>query len=587
MNRLVVIVDTEWGYRGDKVGHESAWVAVVFCALVLLSGQELAFLPGRDDNSLRAFLAEHRESLFVSHSAPAEMKYLLRLGLPVPKHWHDTLVAERWLTNQPVRPKVGLASALERRNLGHFVWTDKSEFRDKILNLDFEPDDPRFMAEVAEYCLQDCRGCGALFSAQVSAPGERAKLERLMSWYPRYQLAVSRMELRGIPIDIATYQLVSEHWPQTREMFASEINDITPIMTPSGLDRRKTTQWFKSMGLPLPTIFDKNDRKRRHSISDEALKGVEHHHPFIAKMRQVQRTLKAFRNNRLVVDSVTGRHYSDIRPFATVTGRNAPTQFIFNMPKWYRFLIVPESPEHALVYVDYTAQEIGIAAALSHDPAMIAMYQADDPHMYFARLAGAVPDEAGKEENAAIRKKYKTVNLGVLYGQAAGGTAERLGISYQEAEKLHREHHRLFPAFWTWSERMVTTAINRGSIRTRLGWRALVPPESNSRTWANWPMQANGADIMRLTAMYMDEAGLEVLAPVHDGFLISCRMDELAAIRRKVDYSCASAVEHVLGDFKLKWTVSVHKDRFVDPDGLPLWETVQGFLQGAGHDRTA
>ena len=39
-------------------------------------------------------------------------------------------------------------------------------------------------------------------------------------------------------------------------------------------------------------------------------------------------------------------------------------------------MIVPESPEHVLVYVDYVAQEIGIAAALSKDPVMRSIFLA-------------------------------------------------------------------------------------------------------------------------------------------------------------------------------------------------------------------
>jgi hypothetical protein len=37
----------------------------------------------------------------------------------------------------------------------------------------------------------------------------------------------------------------------------------------------------------------------------------------------------------------------------------------------------------------------------------------------------------------------------------------------------------------------------------------------------NWPMQANGAEMMRIAAMAATEAGIEVCAPVHDAFLIA------------------------------------------------------------------
>jgi DNA polymerase I len=143
--------------------------------------------------------------------------------------------------------------------------------------------------------------------------------------------------------------------------------------------------------------------------------------------------------------------------------------FIFCGPKWLRFLIVAESPDHVLVYVDFTAQEFGIAAALSSDPVMRAVYEASDCHMEFAVRAGAVPRNATKRTHGEIRKRYKTVNLGVLYGQSAFGIATRLGISVREAASLLEEHRAQFPVCWSWSERIVQGSFDRGCIVTPCG----------------------------------------------------------------------------------------------------------------------
>ena len=63
-----------------------------------------------------------------------------------------------------------------------------------------------------------------------------------------------------------------------------------------------------------------------------------------------------------------GRNRTLLSPFGTKTGRNAPSssRFIFGPAVWARFLIRPE-PGMALAYLDWTAQEIAIAAALSKD----------------------------------------------------------------------------------------------------------------------------------------------------------------------------------------------------------------------------
>lgn len=581
-----IVIDAEWGYRGGRVGWESVWVPVVLCALVIFSGREYIFLPGRDDSHLADFLSENKGSVWVAHSVTAEMKYLLRQGMPIPDQWYDTMLAERWLTNSPRRLEVGLVKALKRRGLPHLAPLEKNEIRRKILHLDFNHGDSDETERIAEYCMQDCRACAALFQRQRSVPENRDRLDGLMSWWPIYQLAIAKMELRGIPVDVSMYNAVIDNWPEMRGLLVGEINAAASIMAPSGIKRSAFGKFCKTVHISLPRVYDKAIGQMRYSIANEALKEIEHQHPLIPKIRETQKTLVALRNNRMVVDLGTGRHYFSVMPFGTITGRNTPNQFIFNQSKWMRFLIVPESPNHVLVYVDYSAQEIGIAAALSRDPEMGAMYQAEDPHMAFAELAGAVPVGARKDGYAEIRKKYKTVNLGVLYGLTPDGTARRLGVSVEEARGLHQTHRRLFPIFWDWSERVVVTAMNRGSIRTRAGWRSLVPPDSNPRTWANWPMQATGADIMRLTIMYMDKAGLVVLAPVHDGFLISCRRQELSDVYRRIDYACATAVEHVLPNFRLHWTITVHEQRFEDADGLSLWETVQRLLRESRHEWT-
>ncbi len=213
----------------------------------------------------------------------------------------------------------------------------------------------------------------------------------------------------------------------------------------------------------------------------------------------------------LVVDPVTCRHYFSTSVFRSVTGRNQPRQFVFSSPKWLRFLIRAESPEHVLVYVDCVAQEIGIAAALSGDPVMRAVYEASDCHMAFAIRAGAAPANATAKTHSEIRKRFKVVNLGVIYGKTAYGIAHQLGISYREAENLLEDHRTMFPTYWAWSERIVQGSLDRGWIVTPGGWRSQVPATSNERTWMNWPMQATGGDIMRLMVTYLDRQNVSIL----------------------------------------------------------------------------
>lgn len=275
------------------------------------------------------------------------------------------------------------------------------------------------------------------------------------------------------------------------------------------------------------------------------------------------------------------------RTIAFMAAPVQPTNFIFNGPKWLRYLIVPESPDHVLVYVDYTAQEIGIAAALSNDLRMREIYEADDCHMAFAISAGAAPVGATKTSHPKIRKRYKTVNLGVQYGQTEFGISSKLGIPLAEAEALLNVHRSQFSTFWNWSEDLVQGSFDRGWITTPCGWRCNVPQKSNERTWMNWPMQSTGADVMRLTVTYLDQQNVQLLAPVHDGFVMTCRRHELGSLREAIKTACQTAIEQVIPGFPLRWDMEVYEDRFRDADGEPLWNRLQAVLAAIGrHEET-
>jgi DNA polymerase-1 len=570
-------IDTEWGFRDDQVDHESSWEPVVLCAVGLRSGRRFHFW-GRDDR-LSSFLLEHGNDLFVAHNVVAEMKYLLRLDVPLPAKWFDTFVAWRFITNKPNHLEAGLSKALHCLGVPHMAPAAKEQLQQRILHLQFAPESQEDRDEIIDYCFTDCDGAAILYARTC----EQVRFVIMAHWC-EYLKAVARMELRGIPFDVEGYQQILRQQPSIRSSLIADINKTAPIFVDGSFKANFFLTWRRNEGIQWPVRESGATGKAYYPLDDETFKDMEGRHPFIGRVRQVRKTLNTFGQRVLVVDPVTRRHYFSTSAFRSVTGRNQPKNFVFSGPKWFRYLIVPESPDHTLVYVDYSAQEIGIAAALSGDANMQAVYEASDCHLAFAIRAGAAPADATKQSHPNVRKSYKTVNLGVQYGQTAFGISAKLGIPIQEAEALLTQHKELFATFWAWSERIVQGAIDRGQIVTPCGWRSRVPPFHKDRSWLNWPMQATGGDIMRLTITYLDRQNVRVLAPVHDGFLLSCRRDQLEDLRAAVDYACSTAVEHVLPGFPLRWDFTVYDNgRFEDDDGLSLWTTLQTTLREQGH----
>ena len=588
---VVWSIDTEWGFRGGRLECESAWEPVLFCAINVAKGERVHFWAR--DPQLREWLRVHSKDRFVAHYAIAEMKYLLRLGLPLPLLWFDTFVAYRLLTNRPTgaghspSPSVraGLSAALHRFGLQRYAPAEKKALRMKIARLEFDHQNDGDRQEILDYCFSDCEGAAALYAklavTEVATGKQTSRVSAVrMNHVVEFLKAVSRMELRGMPFDVARYRQVLRGWPELEERLMEEANRTRSVYAKGVFKKAAFLSWCDATGIQWPVRKSVTTGKLYRPLDNDTFKEMEYHHPFIAEVRQLEKTRRQFGRRRMVVDEVTGRHYAGASVFRSVTGRNQPRQFVFSGPKWLRFLVSPESPDHVLVYTDYSAQEFGIAAALSGDPVMREVYEASDCHLAFAIRAGAAPPDATKETHAAVRKRYKTTNLGVLFGQTAHGIAARLGISHAAAQAIIDDHRKLFPTFWQWSERTVQGAFDRGRIVTPCGWRSHVPPLSNERTWMNWPMQSTGGDIMRLTITYLDRQNVRLLAPVHDGFLLSCRRSQLCHLRAAVDYACTAAVEHVLPGFLMRWDFTIYESRFEDEDGRPMWDRLQQILGG-------
>jgi hypothetical protein len=267
-------IDTEWGFRDRLLDHESAWEPVVFCAVGLRSGQRVSFW-GRD-HRLRDFIAEHVQDLFVAHYAVAEMKYLLRLGIPLLLHWFDTFVAWRCLMNTPGKLEAGLSVALQQLGLPHLAPAAKDALREKIVNLRFDANNPAERREIVDYCFSDCNGCLALYR-RIAGRVQPATVSHWME----YLKAVARMELRGLPIDIETYDAIDHHQAEIRAALTGGVNDTWPVFKGDSFDRLAFFRWCNHVGIEWPAKRSPTTGKHYCSLDDETFKDMEPRHSFI------------------------------------------------------------------------------------------------------------------------------------------------------------------------------------------------------------------------------------------------------------------------------------------------------------------
>jgi DNA polymerase I len=124
------------------------------------------------------------------------------------------------------------------------------------------------------------------------------------------------------------------------------------------------------------------------------------------------------------------------------------------------------------------------------------------------------------------------------------------------------------------------------TLGTVFGWRIHMNDEPNPRSLRNFPMQANGAEMMRLAACLATERGIEVCAPVHDAFLICAPLDRLDADITTMRAAMAEASRIVLAGFELRTdckgaAIVRYPDRYMDRRGRVMWQQVTELLQQA------
>ena len=108
--------------------------------------------------------------------------------------------------------------------------------------------------------------------------------------------------------------------------------------------------------------------------------------------------------------------------------------------------------------------------------------------------------------------------------------AQRLGVSSFVANEMLSQHRGLFSQYWAWVEDWIAHALDTGVMRTPFGWTCCTGiTEFNARSIGNFPVQAAGADILRIACVWAHRRGIELCGPVHDAVLIEAPIDRIEA----------------------------------------------------------
>jgi len=168
----------------------------------------------------------------------------------------------------------------------------------------------------------------------------------------------------------------------------------------------------------------------------------------------------------------------------------------------------------------------------------------------------------------------------VNYGMGEQSLAARLGESRSGARELLEKHRSVYRTFWRWANSNVDHAMLTNVQMTVFGWPVHTSSDPNPRSARNFPMQGNGAEMLRLACCLATEAGLQICAPVHDAILLEASTRDMPKHLASLREFMAQASRIVLDGFEVHTDAKVvhAPKRYMDEGGEVMWARVMGLL---------
>lgn len=590
MFREIYIWDTEYVYN-------PGWHVTPVCmaGLEVRSGASVTAIFEHEGQRVDNPLPFRPDVLHVVYNATADLGFALSAGWGLPYNVLDLWVERRNFTNNKTDGQgsplpTDLISTCHDYGINDTIsFEEKEANRERIMRgFPFSADE---MRHTVEYCRGDVKMTRLLFERMV---GQIENLDQALH-RGRCMKAITCMEWNGVPVNVPKLEQLKCHAMAVRRRvvraFESEYNAGIHRWDKSGnphFNNKGYTAWVRGMG------FDEDtwpiDGGRASADGELVLEPMAllyaDRFPVIEQYRQLRKFLTLAKSDFKFPVGPDGRNRCSMQPFKARSSRSQPatSESIPNATKALRSVLAPHAGQ-ILIHRDWSNAEYGIAAALARDRRRWDHYLHRDAYLVKAADFGFCDYGATKETHRDLRNKFKPVVLAGQYGQTPKGLAKVLGVSESVAASYQRKEAKLYPVYQRWLEMNGEDRAFDGYVETEFGWKLYLPRKPTGhdiRTAMNLPMQGNCAEIMRLTACFATERGIDVGATVHDAFFytapVGCWEDVDWEMKSCMDKAC----EAVLGDgyvLKSDRDVVQYPAHYVHEDGHKMWAKIEAALE--------
>ena len=155
-----------------------------------------------------------------------------------------------------------------------------------------------------------------------------------MDYWCEYHKSITWMELLGIPIDYRTASLILRSREAITDYLIDSINRIWPVYCDGSFSKKTFLAWCSQQNIIWPSKKSDVTGRYYRLFDDDTMKEMKALDPFIANVRQTRKTINAFKRKvSISIYGATSRHYFNVSPIVSLTGRNQQRNFIFSQSK--------------------------------------------------------------------------------------------------------------------------------------------------------------------------------------------------------------------------------------------------------------
>jgi DNA polymerase-1 len=364
---------------------------------------------------------------------------------------------------------------------------------------------------------------------------------------------LARMELNGVAVDQGALRELSATLAEEIGRVEEDIYKSVGHEFNIGSPQQLSYVLFEELHLPKTRRL-KTGSYTTDAQALEGLRGLHDVIDFIHSYRELTKLKSTYLDSLpALVNPDTNRLHTEFNQAGAITGRlssrdpnlqNIPVRTALGEQVRRAFVARDVGPDPYLLSADYSQIELRIMAHITEDPALVKAFRRDED--IHAATASQVFGVSLGEVTAAMRRRAKVFNFGVLYGLSEYGLSARERISREEAAEFIRTYFEKYPGIKRYVEETVERTRKLGYAETLFGRRRHLPEitsgnhnvrQAAERAAINMPVQGTAADIIKIAmnriAAEMERRRMRSLLTlqVHDELMFECPGDELEDVR--------------------------------------------------------